>query len=54
MARSIMGHLVLRRSWNDVSRRNGLTLLTDQVHLNDRAAAVVADLVSESLGSDST
>ena len=51
IARSILGHLALRRSWNEVSRRNGLTLLTDHIHLNDRAAAVVADLISESLDS---
>jgi lysophospholipase L1-like esterase len=49
MARSIMGHMLLRRGWDDVSRRNGLSLLTDHIHLNDRAASVVADLISESL-----
>ena len=49
MMRSILGHIVLRRSWDEVSRRNGLTLLTDHVHLNNKAAAVVADLISEAL-----
>jgi acyl-CoA thioesterase I len=39
-------HLIFRQSWNTVSRRNGLSLLTDHIHLNDRAAAVVADLIS--------
>ncbi len=42
-------HLVLRRSWDDVSQRNGLALLTDHIHLNDRAAGVVADLISDVL-----
>jgi lysophospholipase L1-like esterase len=41
--------LVLRRSWDDVSRRAGLAVLTDHVHLNDRAAGVVADLIGEFL-----
>jgi lysophospholipase L1-like esterase len=40
-----LGHAVLRRSWDEVARRNGLTLLTDHIHLDDRAAAIVADLV---------
>lgn len=38
-------HLMLRRSWDTVSRRNGLALLTDHIHLNDRAAATVAELI---------
>lgn len=32
-------------SWNEISRRNGLQLLTDGLHLNDTAAAMIADLV---------
>ncbi|MBK9739441.1 MAG: SGNH/GDSL hydrolase family protein [Actinobacteria bacterium] len=43
-------HDALRRSWDDVSRRNGLSVLTDQIHLNDRAAGVVADLIGGVLG----
>lgn len=42
-------HLILRRSWDTISRRNGLTLLTDHIHLNERAAATVAQLISENL-----
>ena len=49
MVRAILSHTILRRSWDDISRRNGLTVLTDHIHLNDRAAAVVADLVDEAL-----
>ena len=49
MVRAILSHAVLRRSWDDISRRNGLAVLTDHIHLNDRAAAVVADLVEEAL-----
>ena len=46
VAKAAMGHLLLRRSWDDVGRRNGLALLTDHIHLNDRAAGVLADLIS--------
>lgn len=49
MVRAILGHTVLRRSWDDISRRNRLTVLTDHMHLNDRAAAVAADLVGGAL-----
>lgn len=41
-----LGHLLLRRSWDDIGRRNGLALLTDHIHLNDRAADILADLVN--------
>mgnify|MGYP000845561695 CR=1 FL=1 len=47
-------HVVLRQSWDSISRSRGLTLLTDHIHLNDRAAAVVSslidDFVAQSLG----
>jgi lysophospholipase L1-like esterase len=49
MVRAILGHTVLRRSWDEISRRNRLTVLTDHIHLNDRAAAVAADLVGGAL-----
>lgn len=42
-----LSHSLLRRSWNEISRRNGLEALTDHVHLNDRAGAVVADAVCD-------
>jgi lysophospholipase L1-like esterase len=53
MVRAILSHHVLRRSWDDISARNGLAVLTDHIHLNDRAAAVVADLIEESLSRSS-
>jgi acyl-CoA thioesterase I len=49
VAGAVLGHFVLRRSWNDVSARNGLAVLTDHVHLSDRGAAVVAELVEQFL-----
>lgn len=46
VAKAAVGHLLLRRSWDDVGRRNGLALLTDHIHLNDRTAGIVTDLIS--------
>jgi hypothetical protein len=37
--------LVNGRSWNEVSRLRGLVLLTDQVHMNETAAWLLAGLV---------
>ena len=34
-------------SWDEVSRRHGLLLLTDTIHLNGVAAGMVADLIEE-------
>ena len=34
-------------SWDEISRRNGLLLLTDCLHLNSRGAGIVADLIAE-------
>jgi acyl-CoA thioesterase I len=53
VAKAAMGHLLLRRSWDDVGRRNGLALLTDHIHLNDRAAGILAGLIGGFLDSSS-
>jgi lysophospholipase L1-like esterase len=34
-------------SWDEVSRRNGLLLTTDCLHLNSRGAGMIADLIGE-------
>ena len=47
MGWALVRRLVLRQSWDEISRAHGLALLTDHLHLNDRAAAVVADLVAD-------
>jgi lysophospholipase L1-like esterase len=39
-------HHVIHRSWDDISSRNGLILLTDHTHLGERAAGAVADSVA--------
>jgi len=45
MISSALRHWVLRRRWDAVAAANGFALLIDGIHLNDRAAAVVAELV---------
>lgn len=49
MVRSAFAHLLLRRSWDDVARSHGLAVLTDHVHLSERGATVVADLIADAL-----
>ena len=46
MGSALARRLVLRRSWDEVSEAHGLALLTDHLHLNDRSAAVVAELIA--------
>ena len=41
-------------SWDDVSRRNGLLLLTDTLHLNSVGAGMIADLIEAWLEKTST
>jgi acyl-CoA thioesterase-1 len=42
---AIFQRLVLRRRWDKISARAGRAVLTDNIHLNDRAAGEVAALV---------
>lgn len=49
MRKANLRHRFLKRSWDAISMRNGLLLLTDHIHLNDRAGAVLADLVADFL-----
>lgn len=51
MAAAAARHLLLREDWNTISAKQGFLLLTDHVHLNATAAAVVADLLTEALTS---
>ena len=37
MGSALVRRLVLRRSWDEISEAHGLALLTDHLHLNDRA-----------------
>lgn len=49
VAGALLGHFVLRRSWDEISARRGLAVLTDHVHLSDRGAGVIAELIEEFL-----
>jgi acyl-CoA thioesterase I len=44
-------HFIQRKSWDAVSADHGLALLTDHIHLNDKAAAVIAALIGDFLTS---
>ncbi len=52
MVRASLSHHVLRRSWDQISTANGFAALTDHVHLNDRAAALAAALVTDFITAD--
>lgn len=43
---SLFKHYVLRQSWDAISAAHGFVVLTDHIHLNDRAAGIVAELIS--------
>lgn len=47
VAGAVLGHYVLRRSWDGISARNGLAVLTDHIHVSDRGAHVIAELIEQ-------
>jgi acyl-CoA thioesterase I len=47
MIKASLRHSILRRSWDQISASNGLVVLIDQVHLNDRAGVLTADLAAD-------
>lgn len=47
--RALLQRFVLRRSWDGIVRRHGRTLLTDDLHLGDRAGQIVAGVIEEYL-----
>jgi lysophospholipase L1-like esterase len=49
--KATFSHLLLRRSFDEIARRNGLAVLADHVHLTERSAGVVAELIGEFLSS---
>lgn len=46
MFRALASHYILRRSWDQVAAANGFLLLADGVHLNERSAGLVAELIA--------
>lgn len=47
MGAAIWRRFLLRRSWNAIARRQGFSVTTDGVHLNEPAAAQIAALVEQ-------
>ncbi|HTZ30294.1 MAG TPA: SGNH/GDSL hydrolase family protein [Streptosporangiaceae bacterium] len=47
MIRASLSRNILHRSWDQISASNGLIVLIDHVHLNDRAAMLTSDLVAD-------
>jgi acyl-CoA thioesterase I len=52
MGSAMARRFLRRRTWDEVSAEHGLAVLTDHVHLNDRAAAVLAGLIESWLASE--
>jgi lysophospholipase L1-like esterase len=50
-ATAAIQHFVLRRSFDDISRRRGLQLTTDFIHQNTHGATMIADLIDSFLKS---
>ncbi len=48
-SRASMQHFLLRRSFDDISARRGLSLTTDTIHQNTTGATLIADVISEFL-----
>jgi len=42
-------HIILKESYVSISRREGFVILTDGLHLNEKGAALVADVIEEYL-----
>jgi lysophospholipase L1-like esterase len=47
MNRAIRQRFILRRGWDRISEKNGLSLMTDHIHLNERGAQVMVTLVED-------
>ena len=47
MGTALLQRVVLRRSYDRIADGHGFTLLTDHVHLDERAASIVAELVED-------
>ncbi|TCO48971.1 SGNH/GDSL hydrolase family protein [Actinocrispum wychmicini] len=46
-SRASIQHFMLRRGFDDISARRGLSLTTDTIHQNSRGAGMIADVISE-------
>lgn len=50
-SRASVQHFMLRRTFDDIAARRGLSLTTDTIHQNTRGATLIADVISEFLAS---
>lgn len=48
-SRASIQHFMLRRTFDDISDRRGLSLTTDTLHQNTQGATLIADVISEFL-----
>jgi acetyl esterase/lipase len=53
MGTALVQRLVLRRTYDRIADGHGLTLLIDNVHLDDRAASIVTDLIEDFVAGES-
>lgn len=54
MYKAIFLRYILKNSWDEISRRNGLSATTDLLHMNDQAAGIVSDYVYDFIKENST
>lgn len=52
IAHTALQRYLLGRSWDEISRRNGLHLTTDKVHQNSLGGEMIADLIAEYLNGE--
>ena len=52
MLKAVLKRNILRKNWDQIAQSEGLYLLTDHIHLNDRAGRIIADLVEDFLCSE--
>ncbi len=48
--KAMFRRLLLGQSWDTISRENGFYFVTDQIHLNDKAASIIKTLIMAFLG----
>lgn len=47
MFKVVFSHYALRKSWDEISEKNGFSLVTDYLHLNSKGVAILGDFVEE-------
>jgi acyl-CoA thioesterase-1 len=47
LIKSAFQKYILRKDWAEISAKNGFSILTDGIHINDKAGNILADLIQE-------